>query len=88
MRKRSAKKRANKKEKSSKKFSLNRVREGDIYTVVIEDYSNKGEGIARLKDTSISISDAKIGEVVKVKITSVKFKKAKGEIMDRKGNVY
>ncbi|MCR6623260.1 MAG: TRAM domain-containing protein [Candidatus Verstraetearchaeota archaeon] len=78
------------KRKSSKKkkvYLFSRVNEGDVYTVVIEDYSDKGEGIARVKDTAIFVPGAKIGEIVKVKITSVKFKKARGDIISRVGVV-
>lgn len=78
------------KRKSSKKrkvYTFSRVNEGEIYTVVIEDYSDKGEGIAKIKDTVIFIPGAKIGEVVKVKITSVKLKKAKADIIAKVGIV-
>ena len=73
---------------SNKKYSFKRIREGEIYTVVVEDYSNKGEGIARVKDTVLFIPGGKIGEVVKVKIVSVKFRKAMASIIDRKGRIY
>ncbi|MEM2145507.1 MAG: TRAM domain-containing protein [Candidatus Jordarchaeaceae archaeon] len=85
MGKRSTKRKSSK--KKSKTYVLNRVNEGDIYTVVVEDYSDKGEGIARVKDTAIFIPGAKIGEIVKIKITSVKFRKAKGDIISKVGIV-
>ncbi|HDO20774.1 MAG: TRAM domain-containing protein [archaeon GB-1867-097] len=82
------KRRSGKRGSSSKKYSFRKLREGEIYTVVIEDYSNKGEGIAKVKDTILFIPGGKIGEIVKVKVTSVKFKKAMASIIDRKGSIY
>lgn len=78
------------KRKSSRKkkiYTFSKVNEGEIYTVVVEDYSDKGEGIAKIKDTFIFIPGAKIGEIVKVKITSVKLKKAKADIIAKVGIV-
>ncbi|MCS7097263.1 MAG: TRAM domain-containing protein [Candidatus Methanomethylicia archaeon] len=80
----------NSKRKSSRKrkiYTFSRINEGEVYTVVVEDYSDKGEGIARLKDTAIFIPGAKIGEIVKIKITSVKLKKARGDIISKIGTV-
>jgi len=66
-----------------KKISV-RLREGDVYTVLIEDISANGNGIARIRDKTIFIPGAKIGEIIKVRIKAVKHNKALGEIIEKK----
>ncbi|MCS7364953.1 MAG: TRAM domain-containing protein [archaeon GB-1867-035] len=82
MPRRISKRRSNKKGQL-KKVSI-RLREGDVYIVLIEDISANGDGIARIKDKTIFIPGAKIGEIIKVRIKAIKHNKALGEIIEKR----
>ncbi|RLE51060.1 MAG: deoxyribonuclease [Candidatus Methanomethylicota archaeon] len=82
--------------KRKRKASKNRKRRdlipnlkvGSIHTVVIEDIAANGDGIARIKDVSVFIPGAKIGEIVKIKVKSIKYRKARGELLEKRGFTY
>lgn len=82
MPRRISKRRSNKKGQL-KKVSI-RLREGDVYIVLIEDISANGDGIARIRDKTIFIPGAKIGEIIKVRIKAIKHNKALGEIIEKR----
>ena len=88
MPRRAPKKRSKKRNKSSRPPGFKRLREGDKYIVVVEDCAANGDGIARVKDTTVFIPGAKIGEVVKIQIKTVKFRKARGVVLERRGSLY
>jgi len=55
------------------------VEEGKIYEVTIDAQGAKGDGIAHVEGFVIFVSNASVGEHVKVKVTSVKRTFAIGE---------
>ena len=48
------------------------VKEGQEYTVMIEDMGRGGDGIARIEGFVVFVPDTKKGDTVSIKITSVK----------------
>jgi predicted RNA-binding protein with TRAM domain len=57
------------------------VEEGKIYEVTIDAQGAKGDGIAHIEGFVVFVAGAKVGEKVKVKITSVKRTFAVGQAM-------
>lgn len=57
------------------------VEEGKIYEVTIDAQGAKGDGIAHIEGFVVFIPGAKVGEKVKIKITSVKRTFAVGQAM-------
>ncbi|AEF96574.1 deoxyribonuclease/rho motif-related TRAM [Methanotorris igneus Kol 5] len=55
------------------------VKEGQEYTVMIEDMGRGGDGIARIEGFVVFVPDTKKGDTVSIKITSVKSKFAFAE---------
>lgn len=48
------------------------IQEGEEYEVKIEDLGKEGDGITRVEGFVVFIPDTKVGDEVKVKITSVR----------------
>jgi predicted RNA-binding protein with TRAM domain len=48
------------------------IQEGEEYEVKIEDVGKEGDGITRIEGFVVFIPDTKVGDEVKVKITSVR----------------
>jgi predicted RNA-binding protein with TRAM domain len=70
------------KEGEKKGFDLPKpVKEGDVFEVTIESVGTKGDGIAKKDGFVIFVPNAKKGETVKVKITSLKRTFGVGEIV-------
>ncbi|MCS7386557.1 MAG: TRAM domain-containing protein [archaeon GB-1867-005] len=88
MPRRAPKRRSKKRDRTSRQYGFKRLRVGDTYIVVVEDCAANGDGIARVKDTAVFIPGAKIGEVVKIRIKTVKYRKAQGVLLERKGSLY
>ena len=55
------------------------VKEGETYTVTIEDMGRGGDGIARVEGFVVFVPETQKGETVDVKITAVKSKFAFAE---------
>jgi predicted RNA-binding protein with TRAM domain len=55
------------------------VKEGETYTVTIEDMGRGGDGIARVEGFVVFVPETQKGETVNVKITAVKSKFAFAE---------
>ncbi|MEO2117221.1 MAG: TRAM domain-containing protein [Methanocaldococcus sp.] len=55
------------------------VKEGETYTVTIEDMGRGGDGIARVEGFVVFVPETQKGEIVNVKITAVKSKFAFAE---------
>lgn len=55
------------------------VKEGETYDVEINEVGSKGDGIARVKNFVVFVSDTKKGEKCKIKITQVSRRFAIGE---------
>ncbi|EHP87904.1 deoxyribonuclease/rho motif-related TRAM [Methanotorris formicicus Mc-S-70] len=55
------------------------VKEGQEYTVMIEDMGRGGDGIARIEGFVVFVPDTKKGDTVSIRITSVKSKFAFAE---------
>jgi predicted RNA-binding protein with TRAM domain len=60
-------------------FRMAPVKENQEIEVVIDDIGSKGDGIAKLQGFLIFVPHGKIGERIKVKITSVREKFATAE---------
>ena len=61
------------------------VRVGDEFDVEINETGSKGDGIARIKNFVVFVKNAKKGDRLRIKITSVKSKFAFAEIMPTSG---
>lgn len=48
------------------------IQEGEEYDVKIEDVGKEGDGITRIEGFVVFVPDTKVGDEVKVKITSVR----------------
>lgn len=48
------------------------IQEGEEYEVKIEDVGKEGDGITRIEGFVVFVPDTKVGDEVKVKITSVR----------------
>jgi len=48
------------------------IEEGEEYEVKIEDVGKEGDGITRVEGFVVFVPDTKVGDEVKVKITSVR----------------
>ena len=48
------------------------IAEGEEYEVKIEDVGKEGDGITRVQGFVVFIPDTKVGEEVKIRITSVR----------------
>lgn len=48
------------------------IEEGEEYEVKIEDVGKEGDGITRIEGFVVFVPDTKVGDEVKVKITSVR----------------
>lgn len=48
------------------------IQEGKEYEVKIEDVGKEGDGITRIEGFVVFVPDTKVGDEVKVKITSVR----------------
>ena len=48
------------------------IQEGEEYEVKIEDVGKEGDGITRIEGFVVFVPDTKVGEEVKVRITSVR----------------
>lgn len=59
------------------------VEEGKEYEVTIDAMGRKGDGVAHLQGFVIIVAGAKIGEKLKVKITSVKRTFGIAEVVER-----
>jgi predicted RNA-binding protein with TRAM domain len=57
------------------------VEMGKEYAVEISEISRRGDGIARVQGFVIFVADAKAGQKVKIRITSIGDRFAKGEII-------
>ncbi|NPA62284.1 MAG: TRAM domain-containing protein [Methanococci archaeon] len=55
------------------------VKEGETYTVTIEDMGRGGDGIARVEGFVVFVPETQKGETVNVRITAVKSKFAFAE---------
>ncbi|CAB3288179.1 Deoxyribonuclease/rho motif-related TRAM [Methanocaldococcus lauensis] len=55
------------------------VKEGETYTVTIEDMGKGGDGIARVEGFVVFVPETQKGDTVKIKVTSVKSKFAFAE---------
>ncbi|AXV38522.1 MAG: TRAM domain-containing protein [Methanobacteriaceae archaeon] len=58
------------------------INEGDEYDVKIEDLGRDGDGIARVEGFVVFVSGAKVGDEVKIKITSTRRNFAFAEIVE------
>ncbi len=57
---------------SYNKGSSSPINEGDEYDVKIEDLGRDGDGIARIEGFVVFVSGAKVGDEVKIRITSTR----------------
>jgi predicted RNA-binding protein with TRAM domain len=57
------------------------VKEGEEYDVEISEVSQRGDGIARVKNFVIFVAGAKQGEKVHIKVTEVRGRHAVGEVV-------
>ena len=48
------------------------IQEGEDYEVKIEDVGKEGDGITRIEGFVVFVPDTKVGDEVKVRITSVR----------------
>ena len=48
------------------------IKEGEEYDVKIEDMGRSGDGIAKIEGFIVFVTGAKVGDEVKIKITSVR----------------
>jgi predicted RNA-binding protein with TRAM domain len=48
------------------------IKEGEEYEVKIEDVGKEGDGITRVEGFVVFVPDTKVGDEVKVRITSVR----------------
>jgi predicted RNA-binding protein with TRAM domain len=64
-------------------LSWHGLREGDEVELEIKEKARTGEGIGRLHGCVILVKDAKVGEKLKVKITMVSARHARGNIVTR-----
>ena len=48
------------------------IQEGEEYEVKIEDVGKEGDGITRIEGFVVFVPDTKVGDEVKVRITSVR----------------
>ncbi|HOI72484.1 MAG TPA: TRAM domain-containing protein [Methanobacterium sp.] len=55
------------------------IQEGEEYEVKIEDVGKEGDGITRIEGFVVFVPDTKVGDEVKVRITSVRRRFAFGE---------
>lgn len=58
------------------------INEGDEYDVKIEDLGRDGDGIARVEGFVVFVSGAKVGDEVKIKITTTRRNFAFAEIVE------
>ena len=58
------------------------LNEGEEYDVKIEDVGRDGDGIARIEGFVVFVTGAKLGDEVKVKITTIKRNFAFAEIVE------
>ncbi len=58
------------------------LNEGEEYDVKIEDVGRDGDGIARIEGFVVFVTGAKIGDEVKIKITSTRRNFAFAEIVE------
>ena len=65
-----------------KKVSV-RLKEGEVYEIMISDVSREGTGVAYVGDYSIYVRGAKRGDRLRVRITKIFKKKAFAEIVER-----
>ena len=56
----------------SDRGSSSPLNEGEEYDVKIEDLGRDGDGIARIEGFVVFVTGAKIGDEVKIKITSIR----------------
>ena len=57
------------------------VNEGEVHTVTITETSQRGDGVARIKNFVIFVPGTKSGDTVKIKIKEVRGKHAVGEVI-------
>ena len=57
------------------------VKEGEEYTVSITETSQRGDGVARIKNFVIFVPGTKSGDTVKIRIKEVRGKHAVGEVI-------
>ena len=62
------------------------VKEGEEYDVEISEVSQRGDGIARVKNFVIFVAGAKQGEKVHIKVTEVRGRHAVGEVVGAGGS--
>ena len=48
------------------------IQEGEEYEVKIEDVGKEGDGITRIEGCVVFVPDTKVGDEVKVRVTSVR----------------
>lgn len=58
------------------------IKEGEEYDVKIEDVGRDGDGIARIEGFVVFVSGAKVGDEVKIRITTSKRNFAFAEIVE------
>jgi len=58
------------------------LNEGEEYDVKIEDMGRDGDGIAKIEGFIVFVSGAKVGDEVKIKITSTRRNFAFAEIVE------
>lgn len=58
------------------------VNEGEEYDVKIEDLGRDGDGIARIEGFVVFVSGAKVGDEVKIRITSSRRNFAFAEVVE------
>lgn len=58
------------------------INEGEEYDVKIEDLGRDGDGIARVEGFVVFVSDAKVGDEVKIRINSTRRNFAFAEVVE------
>jgi len=61
----------------------NEIKENGEYEILISSMDRKGRGIGRIRNVSVFVPHAEIGEKVRVKIVKLRGKYAEGEIIRR-----
>ena len=57
------------------------VKEGEVYDVEINEVSDRGDGIAKIKNFVVFVPGTSKGDKVKIKITKVRMKFAEAEVV-------
>ena len=58
------------------------INEGEEYDVKIEDMGRSGDGIAKIEGFIVFVTGAKVGDEVKIRITSVRRNFAFAEVVE------